>query len=51
MEGKDKRACSNMHECPCLKIDCTNHKICCECVANHKLAGNLPVCLRQSKYS
>jgi hypothetical protein len=47
MDGKDKKICSNSHECPCPKIDCTNHKICCDCVVSHKAAGNLPVCLRQ----
>jgi hypothetical protein len=43
---KDEKICSNTHECPCVKVECANHGICCECVDRHKELGNLPACLR-----
>lgn len=30
---------------PCTKV-CARHGKCCECVAHHRLHGNLPKCLR-----
>lgn len=32
-------------DCPCTKV-CARHGKCRECVAHHRLHGNLPKCLR-----
>jgi len=34
-------------ECACPKIECPNHKRCCDCVKRHSENGNLPYCLFQ----
>jgi hypothetical protein len=39
-------SCPNVKECACPNTSCANHSQCCVCVANHRKAGNLPVCLR-----
>ena len=39
-------ACSNTHECSCPNTACSNHGKCCDCVANHKKRGSLPLCMR-----
>lgn len=44
-----KEVCSNQHPCSCHNTQCKNHGRCCECVANHAAAGNLPVCMRGSE--
>ena len=36
----------NLAQCPCPSDDCERKGRCCECVATHRAAGNLPVCLR-----
>ena len=36
----------NVKECLCTNVECENHRKCCDCVANHREKGNLPVCLR-----
>lgn len=46
MEQQNKDACSNTHECSCPH-SCARHAKCCDCVAYHKAAGDLPVCLRK----
>ena len=38
--------CENVKECACTNTTCENYKQCCDCVANHRSKGNLPVCLR-----
>ena len=38
--------CENVKECPCLNTECKNYKQCCDCVVQHRTAGNLPSCLR-----
>lgn len=38
--------CSNTHPCSCPNVDCQNHGKCCDCVANHKSRGSLPLCMR-----
>ena len=43
---ENKKECSNNNPCPCKSTTCDKHGRCCECVANHKKQGNLPVCLR-----
>jgi len=37
---------TNKKRCPCQSRDCERNGFCCECVAYHKKAGNLPICLR-----
>ena len=37
---------ANEQDCPCPKVDCDNHGICCECIANHRAKGNKPACMR-----
>ena len=39
----------NKKNCPCKATDCPRHGMCCECVAHHRAAGNLPACLRGNK--
>lgn len=43
----ETKACSNERECICTNVGCKNHGRCCDCVANHRAKGNLPVCLAQ----
>ena len=38
--------CSNTHPCACPNEGCQNHGKCCDCVANHKSRGSLPLCMR-----
>jgi len=33
-------------DCACPNTTCANHAKCCDCVANHRKAGNVPLCLR-----
>ncbi|MFH1918016.1 MAG: hypothetical protein ABIJ14_02870 [Nanoarchaeota archaeon] len=35
----------NLKECPCDWPGCERKGACCECVAHHREAGNLPACL------
>ncbi len=39
--------CQNKNPCPCPNTACDNHGVCCNCVARHREAGNLPFCLRE----
>ncbi|MDR2579512.1 MAG: hypothetical protein LBC85_00770 [Fibromonadaceae bacterium] len=39
---------TNKERCPCPSTDCGNHGFCCECVANHRQRGDLPLCLRST---
>ena len=36
----------NEKQCKCPATDCERHGMCCECVANHREGGSLPMCLR-----
>lgn len=36
-------ACDNTNECTCT-YSCSRHKKCCECVAYHRRAGEVPGC-------
>ena len=36
----------NEQDCPCVKTNCTNHGMCCECVAHHRKIKTYPACLR-----
>jgi len=38
----------NEKRCPCT-AQCDKHALCCECVANHRQAGDLPACLRGNR--
>jgi hypothetical protein len=42
-------ACENVKFCNCPKVECQNHSVCCDCVAKHREAGNLPFCLRPTE--
>ena len=44
MDCKNKKA--NEKKCACPHDDCERHAVCCECVANHRADGSLPMCLR-----
>lgn len=46
---ENKNGCSNQHPCSCPDTYCERHGKCCDCVAYHQKAGNLPICLRQTK--
>jgi len=37
----------NAKRCTCGSADCPRKGKCCECVAYHAAAGNLPMCLRK----
>lgn len=37
----------NEKACPCPYTDCARHGICCQCVANHRKSGDLPLCFRK----
>jgi len=39
--------CSNQNPCPCPGEKCASRGKCCECIAKHKRAGNVPYCLRE----
>lgn len=39
-------SCDNTRPCPCWSKTCTRKGKCCACVENHRLNGDLPVCLR-----
>ncbi len=43
------QACSNIHPCSCPNTACAHHGKCCDCIANHKKGGSLPLCMRESK--
>jgi len=36
----------NLKNCPCDWPGCERKGTCCECVAHHREAGDLPACLR-----
>ncbi|MDR0869078.1 MAG: hypothetical protein LBP75_11520 [Planctomycetota bacterium] len=36
----------NEEKCNCPSKDCPRHGVCCECIAQHRSKGNLPMCLR-----
>ena len=38
--------CPEVAMCPCKNETCERYGKCCACVAFHREAGNLPVCLR-----
>ena len=42
----NEKACSNVHTCSCPNTDCAHHGKCCDCIANHKKGGSLPLCMR-----
>lgn len=43
------QACLNKAEnektCPCKKINCENHGVCCKCIAAHRAKGTLTACM------
>ena len=51
MSENKKQACSNKHECHCPYTSCANHGKCCDCVANHRAQGNVPMCFTVKKDS
>ena len=36
----------NEEKCPCTKMDCERHGVCCECIWAHAERDSLPSCLR-----
>ncbi len=38
------KPCSNTKECPCTYPGCPRHGKCCECIAHHLEADELPAC-------
>jgi hypothetical protein len=36
----------NKAACPCKAVTCARHGVCCECIANHRAAGNKPACMK-----
>ena len=43
----NEKACSNTHAGSCPNTGCAHHGKCCDCVANHKKGGSLPLCMRE----
>lgn len=38
-------ACSNTINCTCTYSSCSRHGKCCECIAYHRISGEVPGCL------
>ena len=39
----------NLQNCPCTYAPCSRKGVCCECVAYHRAAGELPACFFDKK--
>ena len=39
----------NQQMCPCSKLDCLNHGICCECIQAHAHNNSKTACMRGAK--
>ena len=50
MEANCPNKARNLVSCLCTSADCPRKGLCCDCVANHRKAGNLPAYVRPSDY-
>ncbi len=39
----------NKKKCTCPEKDCSRNGTCCQCVAYHRRAGDLPHCLKRNR--
>lgn len=39
----------NRKKCTCPEKDCSRNGACCQCVAYHRRAGDLPHCLKRNR--
>lgn len=37
--------CPSVNDCSCPKVECANHKRCCDCIVRHRSTDSLPYCL------
>ncbi|MBN2014960.1 MAG: tRNA (N6-threonylcarbamoyladenosine(37)-N6)-methyltransferase TrmO [Candidatus Altiarchaeota archaeon] len=42
----ERLSCPNKIDCPCIKIECISHGVCCECIRFHFKEGGISACLR-----